>query len=59
MLTSAAAIGGDDFEDNLQIVSASAAGLDLIVTRDLVGFGHSCLHAVVPAELIARLANPE
>lgn len=51
---------GFDFEDNVCIACAMAAGIDWIVTRDPAGFVHSPVPAVSPAELIDRLspANP-
>ena len=49
---------GSDYEDNLQIECAVAAGVDAIITRDLRGFGTSPIIALTPAELVARLAPP-
>jgi predicted nucleic acid-binding protein len=46
---------GTDYEDNLQIECAIAAGLDAIVTRDPRGFEGSPVTAMTPAELVARL----
>ena len=37
-----------DFEDNVQIACALAAGLDLIISRDSTGFTHSPITAVSP-----------
>lgn len=48
---------GNDFEDNLQIVCARAAGLDAIVTRDSSGFRASTLPVFTPAEAIAHLRS--
>ena len=45
---------GRDFEDNVQIACAVAAGCDLIVTRNLSDFRDSPIRAVDPAEA-ARL----
>jgi predicted nucleic acid-binding protein len=45
----------DDFEDNLQIVCATLAGLDAIVTRDKDGFQGSTLTVLTPAELWTHL----
>jgi len=50
-LHAAATLGGHDFEDGLQIACAEAARLDVIVTRDPVGFVDS-----TPTELLNRLA---
>jgi predicted nucleic acid-binding protein len=46
---------GSDYEDNLQIECAVAAGLDAIITRDPKGFEGSPVKALTPAELMARL----
>lgn len=53
-LAAAVAGPGDDFEDNLQIVSASISQLDAIVTRDPKGFMGSPVAILSPAELLAR-----
>ena len=45
----------DDFEDNLQIVCATLAGLDAIVTRDKDGFQGSTIPVLTPTELLAQL----
>lgn len=45
----------DDFEDNLQIVCATLAGLDAIVTRDKDGFQGSTITVPTPTELLAQL----
>jgi len=44
-----------DFEDNLQIVCATLAGLDAIVTRDKDGFQASTLAVLTPTELLTQL----
>lgn len=46
---------GADFEDNLQIECALAAGLDAIVTRDPGGFAASPIRALTPSELLTML----
>ena len=56
-LQAASGFAGEDFEDNLQIAVAVAAGLECIVTRDLSGFGHSPVPALQPADLLAKLAT--
>ncbi len=48
---------GSDYEDNLQIECALAAGLDAIITRDPRGFAGSPVTTLTPTELIARLAR--
>lgn len=54
-LHAAATLGGRDFEDGLQIACATAARLDVIVTRDPVGFVDSTVEAIEPTELLNRL----
>jgi predicted nucleic acid-binding protein len=49
----------DDFEDNLQIVCATLAGLDAIVTRDKDGFQGSTIAVLTPSELLAQLKLTE
>jgi predicted nucleic acid-binding protein len=49
---------GDDFEDNLQVECAVAAGLEAIVTRDPDGFHASPIPAISPTELLIRLGRP-
>jgi len=53
-LEQAAALPGNDFEDNLQMVCASQMALDAIVTRDVQGFNSSPVPVLTPAEAIAR-----
>ena len=55
LLVAADRRSGGDFEDDLQVECAIAAGLDAIVTRDPKGFASSPVAALTPAELIARL----
>lgn len=43
-----------DFEDAMQLASAVAAGVDLIVTRDLADFRAATLPVLTPAAFIAR-----
>jgi predicted nucleic acid-binding protein len=56
-LQTAAALGGRDFEDSLQIACAAGAKLDAIVTRDPAGFADSPVEVVRPAELLSRLSE--
>lgn len=56
-LLSAQALSGSDFEDNVQIAAAEAAGLDAIVTRDQDSFQGSPLPVWSPAECRQRLAG--
>jgi hypothetical protein len=52
-----AAYGFDtgDFEDDLQIACATAAGLEVIVTRNPADFSSSSIPVWSPAQMIARL----
>ncbi len=52
----ARSFGGKDFEDDLQIACAVAAGLEVIVSRDRAGFVHSPILVLSPAELLERLS---
>jgi predicted nucleic acid-binding protein len=54
-LEDALALPGNDFEDNLQIVCAHAAGLDAIVTRDPAGFLAAAIPVLAPTEAVERL----
>ncbi|MGH9754957.1 MAG: type II toxin-antitoxin system VapC family toxin [Blastocatellia bacterium] len=54
-LEHAAALPGNDFEDNLQIACATLAELDGIVTRDKDGFRDSPIPAFSPTDLITLL----
>lgn len=56
ILAAAFARNGTDFEDDVQMVSAEAHGLDAIVTRDEGGFAGSAVSVISPHDLIARLA---
>lgn len=57
VLEAALALGGPDFEDDVQIACAQLAGLDLIVTRDAAGFRHSSLPAIDPADIVGYLSS--
>jgi predicted nucleic acid-binding protein len=54
-LEEAAALMGNDFEDNLQIACARQSGLDAIVTRDDKDYARSIVSALTPAQLIEKL----
>lgn len=58
ILDAALALPGADFEDNVQMVSAQAAHLDLIVTRNTADYTSSPVPAIEPQTLAARLAMP-
>ncbi len=57
VLEAALALGGPDFEDDVQIACAQLAGLDLIVTRDAAGFRHAPLPAIEPADIVSYLSS--
>ncbi len=57
ILEAAAALSGTDFEDNIQLASALASGIDVIVTRDSRIVDPRC-QALKPGELSAKLRNP-
>ena len=54
-LQAAATWGGRGFEDGMRVACATAAGLDVIVTRDPAGFAGSTVEVIVPADLLNRL----
>ena len=54
-LEQAAALPGNDFEDNVQIACALIAGLDAIVTRNSADFAAAPLPVLAPGEILARL----
>lgn len=55
VLQDADAMPGADYEDNVQIACAAAAGLDAIVTRDPAGFAGAPLPVWTPAEALRQL----
>jgi predicted nucleic acid-binding protein len=57
MLEAAIQLPGTDFEDNVQIATASAQALEAIVTRDRTGYAASPIPIFTPSELLARLAK--
>ena len=57
-LLAAHALAGPDFEDDLQIACAVAAGVDAIVTRDSRGFAASPIPILTPVDLALSLAGP-
>lgn len=56
VLQDADAMPGADFEDNVQITCAVAAGLDAIVTRDPAGFAQSPVAVWTPAEALRQIS---
>jgi predicted nucleic acid-binding protein len=57
-LLDADGLTGNDFEDNIHIAAAVAAGVDAVVTRDPNGFTHCPVPVWSPAELLRRLVPP-
>jgi len=57
ILERAQQLSGSDYEDNVQIASAEAAGLDAVVTRDQDDFRGSPLPIWSPADCRQRLAD--
>jgi predicted nucleic acid-binding protein len=55
-LNLALSLGGQDFEDDLQIAAAISARADAIVTRDTTGFAASPIEVLLPGQLLVRLA---
>lgn len=56
LLEAALHLAGPDFEDDVQIVSVQASGLNLIVTRNVADFVHGSIPALTPTEIVARLS---
>lgn len=54
-LQAALGLPGDDFEDNVQMVTAQSASLHLIVTRNLSDYRQLPLPALNPVQCIHRL----
>jgi predicted nucleic acid-binding protein len=52
----AATLGGNDFEDNLQVACAISRQLDLIVTRNLAGFSGTNIPILTPQQMLLRLS---
>lgn len=55
LLSFALGVGGNDFEDDLQITSALSVGADAIVTRDIDDFKHSPIRVLTPSEMVLEL----
>ena len=58
LLRVARALPGNDFEDNVQIACAQAAGLNLIITRDAAGFAHAGMPVITPPDIAQYLPRP-
>jgi predicted nucleic acid-binding protein len=52
MLSHASGMTGHDFEDNVQIIAAYAAGVSFIISRDATGFRHSRTPVLTPSEFL-------
>jgi predicted nucleic acid-binding protein len=57
IIEAALALPGADFEDNVQIACAQAAGLDLIITRNAGDFAQAGIPAIPPPDVPARLGT--
>ncbi len=55
-LERASALGGDDFEDNLQIACAEMSSLDAIVTRDPNDFASAAILVLTPREALSKFS---
>ncbi|HLZ22953.1 MAG TPA: PIN domain-containing protein [Ktedonobacterales bacterium] len=55
ILETALALPGSDFEDNVLVVCAQVASLDLIITRNTADFRDSPIPAIAPTGLPSRL----
>lgn len=58
LLLAALNMSGPDFEDNVQIAIAHAAGLDFFVTRNPTDYIGSPISAIEPQALATRLSSP-
>ena len=59
VLLSALGLKTNDFEDAIQIASAVADDLDVIVTRDLQDYKNSPIRAVSPKDFLGLINIPE
>ena len=59
MLQAAEALPLKDYEDAVQLASALAAGLEVIVTRDLRDYKNSSLPVFSPDDFLTLLAASE
>lgn len=57
VLLAALAAPGGDFEDNVQLASAQASGVDALVTRDASGFNRTQTPVLSPKELVEQFAR--
>ena len=46
-----------NFQDNIQIVAATASGMDAVVTRNPADFAASPVPVLTPQQLLVRLAS--
>ena len=50
-------LGGNDFEDNLQVACAVNRQLDFIITRNLEGFSETNIPILTPQQMLLRLSK--
>ena len=55
----ATTLGGNDFEDNLQIACAMSRQLDVVVTRNLSGFTGSNIRILTPQQILLTLSEDD
>ena len=55
----ATGLGGNDFEDNLQVACAMIMQLDVIVTRNLSGFVGNNMPILTPQQMLLRLSEDD
>lgn len=55
----ATGLGGNDFEDNLQVACAMIMQLDVIVTRNLSGFAGDNMPILTPQQMLLRLSEDD
>jgi predicted nucleic acid-binding protein len=58
LLQQARALPGNDFEDNVQIVCATNAQLDVIITRNPADFRAAPMPVIEPSQITAYLTTP-
>ncbi|HEY8291788.1 MAG TPA: PIN domain-containing protein [Thermomicrobiales bacterium] len=57
VLQAAQALAFKDYEDAVQHASASAARMDVLVTRDLPGYANATLPVLAPADFLRQLRS--
>ncbi len=56
LLLRARSLPGNDFEDNVQMICAQNAGLELIVTRNIPDFAYAAMLAIEPPDITRYLS---